>query len=246
MIAEVVDRGLLGSVRAALSAVRDPELDEPITDLGFVTSIEVVGAQATARLRLPTYFCAPNFAYLMVADARDAVLRVPGIDAAAIVLEDHFAAAEINAGVAAGSGFVGAFPDEAAGELDELRRNFQRKAHTACLERASQQLIAQGWTVEQLPGAHLSDVPHGFQRASLLRRRADIGLPTDDQAAMFVDADGEPIPAEQAPLRLRFARTVRVSIEGNGHFCRGLLTTRYPHAAADQQPRRIEIEESRA
>ncbi len=31
------------------------------------------------RLRLPTYFCAPNFAFLMVADAYDAVSAVPGV-----------------------------------------------------------------------------------------------------------------------------------------------------------------------
>jgi hypothetical protein len=53
---------------------------------------------------------------------------------------------------------------------------------------------------------------------------------------MFVDDAGDSVPADQLPLRLRFARTVRVSIDGNAHFCRGLLTTRYPEAAADQRP----------
>jgi hypothetical protein len=28
-------------------------------------------------------------------------------------------------------------------------------------------------------------------------------------------------------IRLSYARAVRVSIEGNAHFCRGLLATRY-------------------
>jgi len=226
------------AVRLALAAVRDPELDEPITDLGFVTAVTVNAGHAEVRLRLPTYFCAPNFAYLMVADARDAVLAVPGIELADIVLEEHFAAAEINAGVRAGS-FGSAFGAEAgAGELAELRRNFQRKAHTACLERACQELIRKGWTVDELPQAHLDDLAEGERRDSLARRRADIGLSTDDRAVIFVDDDGVPIPAAQAPLRLRFARTVRVSIEGNGHFCRGLLTTRYPESAADQRPAR--------
>ncbi|HVV19303.1 MAG TPA: iron-sulfur cluster assembly protein, partial [Pseudonocardiaceae bacterium] len=67
------------AVWAALATVRDPELDEPLTDLGFVASCEVSAAGAVAvRLRLPTYFCAPNFAFLMVADAYDAVSAVPG------------------------------------------------------------------------------------------------------------------------------------------------------------------------
>ena len=237
------------AVRQALTAVRDPELDEPITDLGFVTAVTVSGGRAEVRLRLPTYFCAPNFAYLMVADARDAVLAVPGIDHAQILLEEHFAAAEINAGVAAGS-FTSAFGREAgAGELEELRRNFQRKAHTACLERACRQLLGQGWTVESLPEAQLDDLAAGERRDSLVRRRADLGLSTDAAAPIFVDDDGGPIPAQQASMRLRFARTVRVSIEGNGHFCRGLLTTRYPESAAAQRPSEhdlIPIEEVRA
>ena len=39
-------------------------------------SLEVIGGHVTAHLRLPTSFCAPNFAYLMGADARAAVLSV--------------------------------------------------------------------------------------------------------------------------------------------------------------------------
>ncbi|MET0713194.1 MAG: iron-sulfur cluster assembly protein, partial [Jiangellaceae bacterium] len=57
-------------VLEALGTVRDPELDEPVTSLGFVTSCTVsADGVADVRLRLPTYFCAPNFAWLMVADA---------------------------------------------------------------------------------------------------------------------------------------------------------------------------------
>jgi hypothetical protein len=63
-------------------------------------------------------------------------------------------------------------------------------------------------------------------------------LSVAEDAALFVDDCGEPVPAEQLPMRLRFARAVRVSIDGNAHFCRGLLTTRYPEAAADQKPLR--------
>src|SRR5207249_2576426 len=60
--------GARAAVWAALGTVRDPELDEPLTDLGFVARCEVSDAgHAVVRLRLPTYFCAPNFAFLMVA-----------------------------------------------------------------------------------------------------------------------------------------------------------------------------------
>jgi metal-sulfur cluster biosynthetic enzyme len=234
---QLQEADVLGAVFAALGTVRDPELDESIVGLGFVTEASVQDGVARIRLRLPTYFCAPNFAYLMVADAYDAVSSVPGIRSASITLEEHFAADEINAGVAAGAGFVESFPGEAAAELNQLRENFQRKAHTACLERACQRLMADGWTVETLPDAHLRDLPDGDERSSLLRRRADIGLSLDADSAVLVDDAGRPVPSDQVPMRLRFAKTVRVSIDGNAHFCRGLLTTRYPHAAADQQPR---------
>src|SRR5215472_7634451 len=47
-----------GTALAALATVRDPELDEPITTLGFVTSCTVsADGDARVRLRLPTYFC---------------------------------------------------------------------------------------------------------------------------------------------------------------------------------------------
>ncbi|MCW2540638.1 MAG: hypothetical protein JWN95_2363 [Frankiales bacterium] len=245
LITELPPDALLSAVTAALSTVRDPELDESIVDLGFVTEVALSGGRACIRLRLPTYFCSPNFAYLMVSDAHDAVGTIAGITSVSIVLEEHFAADEINAGVAAGAGFVGSFGAEASGELDELRRTFQRKAHTACLERACQQLLAAGWTVEGLSGARVRDLPVSSERDSLLRRRSDIGLSEKADAPIFVDDDGQPVPQALVGHRLRFAQTVRVSMDGNAHFCRGLLTTRYPHAAAEQRPRQFDQEVSR-
>ena len=45
----------------ALATVHDPELDEPITTLGFVGSCDVSdGGDVSVRLRLPTPQCAPK------------------------------------------------------------------------------------------------------------------------------------------------------------------------------------------
>jgi hypothetical protein len=41
------------------------------------------------------------------------------------------------------------------------------------------------------------------------------------------DEDGSRLTAEKVPAWLRFAQTVRVSIDGNAGFCQGLLETRY-------------------
>ncbi|MQA11229.1 MAG: DUF59 domain-containing protein [Pseudonocardiaceae bacterium] len=214
-----------------LGTVLDPELDEPITDLGFVTALNVRsgagGKDVHVLLRLPTYFCAPNFAYLMVADAHDALRDLPGVATVRIELADHFAAAEINAGVASEAGFGDTFPGEATDELAELRLTFRRKAHLACIERACRDLIGRGWQVDALADTRLGDLPGSPARDSLMRRRAELGLPAGPDEPLFVDDNGDPVLAEQVPARLRFARSVRVSMEGNAGFCRGLLRTRY-------------------
>lgn len=93
---------LRDAVWAALGTVLDPELDEPVTTLGFVELADVTpDGVATVRLRLPTFFCAPNFSFLMVADAYEAVSAVPGVGRADVALLDHHASGEINDGVAA-------------------------------------------------------------------------------------------------------------------------------------------------
>ena len=116
-------------VLEALGTVYDPELDEPITTLGFVGSCVVTDdGDVSVRLRLPTPQCAPNFAFLMAADASAAVWGVDGVRSVDVVLEDHYTGDEINATVNAGGAFSDAFPGETRGELDALRALFQRKA----------------------------------------------------------------------------------------------------------------------
>ena len=216
----------------------DPELDEPITDLGFVPECTVGPAgEVRVRLRLPTAFCSPSFAYLMASDAHDAVFAVAGVARVTLTLDDHSDSATINAGIAARLGFAQAFPAETDAELHELRKIFQRKAHQAYVERACSAVLAAGWTVETLDRLRLGDLPAGQLRSGLRRRRADLGLDLEDDALVCVDETGTPWPVDELPRRLRFAKAVRVSIDGNAHFCRGLLRTRYPGAAADQRER---------
>src|SRR6202050_3710135 len=130
---------------SGLRTVRDPELDESTPSLGFVTLCTVSGdGDAQVRLRLPTYFCAPNFAFLMVADAYDAVSALPGVRRTEVVLEDHFASDAINGGVAAQSGFAQSFDGEAVSELHGLRADFLRKAVMAGTDQVCRPLLAGG------------------------------------------------------------------------------------------------------
>jgi metal-sulfur cluster biosynthetic enzyme len=215
-------------VLGALSGVRDPELDEPITDLAFVSGLEINRDAVSVRLRLPTYFCAPNFAYLMVADAKAAVLSVPGVRRARVVLDDHYASREINIGVNEEEGFDGAFPGETESpDLEELRTVFRRKSFVARQEKLCRTLLAEDYSPEKLAKMRLAEVPHSGAFEKYLERRAELGLDVSQAAPLLVDPEGKRVPREAVIEHLRFARTVRVSIEGNAELCRGLLATRY-------------------
>jgi metal-sulfur cluster biosynthetic enzyme len=222
--------GLVGAVLAALGTVRDPELDEPITTLGFVASCTVSPTgQTQVRLRLPTYFCAPNFAFLMVADAYDAVTAVPGVCSAEVLLDDHFASDAINAGVAARAGFAASFDGEATDELDELRASFLRKAVLAGTDLVCRPLAAAGAAPAELAALTLGAVPASPELARLRDRRADLGLPADDAAPLLIDPQtGAPVAPEAVPLHLRRAGLTRTGIEANTSICSGMLRARYP------------------
>ncbi|PPB49515.1 metal-sulfur cluster biosynthetic enzyme [Arthrobacter pityocampae] len=229
-------------VRMGLGKVFDPELDEPITELGFVRSVRVddvdggTGALVRVHLRLPTSFCSPNFAYLMASDSKDVIAALPGVAAVVVELDDHHDSDLINAGLAADAGYRGTFLHEAEDSLEELRWTFRRKAHTAAMERCLTGLLRADPTlrVEDVGGMHLGDLPAGRETDALMRRRAALGLPGDADASVLVDDDGRPYPADAVPLALRRARSTRISIDGNAHFCRGLLRTRYEGSGADQ------------
>ena len=223
---------LRDAVRQALGTVLDPEIDEPITDLGFVASCTVSGDGAvTVRLRLPTFFCAPNFSFLMVADAYDAVSAVDGVTRADIVLADHHASDEINSGVAAHAGFVDTFGDEAGGELAEVRRYFLEKAVVAGQDRVARPLVDAGAGPDELASLTLGEVPGSPALDRLRRRRAALGLPSDDAAPLLIQADGSPVTAAQVPLHLRRARLTRLGMEANGELCTSILKTRYQDTA---------------
>lgn len=215
-------------VMAALGSVVDPELDLPITGLGFVRSVAISAEGVAVHLRLPTSFCSPNFAYLMVSDAYDALSAVPGIGRVTVELDDHHDSEKINAGMAAGLGYRGTFGAEAEDSLEGLRAIFQRKAHLAAVERVCMEMLGRGtWTHEELPLLELCDLPEDSRKGALLRRREAIGLPNSPHSLVLLNERGESLAAGEVSLRLRFARTTRIAIEGNAHFCRGLLGTRY-------------------
>ena len=172
----------------------------------------------------------------MVADAREAVLSVPGVRTARVALDDHYASEELNANEA----FDAAFPGETAGpDLGELRNTFRRKSFVSRQEQLCRTLLSEGRSARELGGMKLGDVSPSKDFDTYLDRRQELGLDVSGAAPLVVDPDGRRVPEEAVVAHLRFARTVRVSIEGNAGLCRGLLEVRYggERGAGERQER---------
>jgi hypothetical protein len=175
----------------------------------------------------------------MASDSKDALTALPQARDVVVLLDDHHDSDLINRGLAADAGYRGTFGNEAEKDLEQLRLTFRRKAHAAAMERALTLLLKQnpGLAEDDLHDVTLADLPEAPGTLALLRRRETLGLSLDPSAKVLVDDQGRSYPREEIPLRLRFARSIRISIDGNAHFCRGLLRTRYPDSGADQAPR---------
>src|SRR5882724_10722605 len=125
-------------VWACLQGVTDPELDESVTELNFVTKADVDPKNRVhIEFRLPTYWCAANFSFLMADDMRCAVSALDWVKDVSIVLGEHMYADKINAGLARGLSFQETFGTEADGSLDDLRQTFLVKeiGRASCRER---------------------------------------------------------------------------------------------------------------
>lgn len=218
-------------VLEALATVIDPELDEPITTLGFVGSCDVSDdGNVDVRLRLPTPQCAPNFAFLMASDAREAVRRVSGVGEVGVVLEDHYTAEEINAAIGKGANFAAAFPGESSGDLAALRGLFQRKALLARQGRVAAMLLAddsRSLSHEALVALTVGDLPDHREVERCLQLRRELGLPSRPDSPALIAGDGSPIPVGELAMWLRRARLVGLSLESNGGLCRSLLRVRH-------------------
>jgi metal-sulfur cluster biosynthetic enzyme len=233
----------VAEVWSRLEAVDDPELDESVTELGFVTAVEVDGGCVSIGFRLPTYWCAANFAYLMADDMRQAIAALPWVTDITITLDEHMYAAEINRGVAAGRSFQQTFGSEANGEVEDVRRIFLVKAFQRRQEALLSWLLAHGSEpamLVRLNMAQLStlastntDDDGKTQRlvARYRERRFVVGRCVDEAAQAdepaFIDTEGAPLNPDGLGAYLRALRRVGVNAEFNGALCRGLLAARY-------------------
>jgi metal-sulfur cluster biosynthetic enzyme len=223
-------------VLAALDGVIDPELDESIIHLRFVSFCSVSEeGDVEVGIRLPTPQCAPNFAFLIVADARNAVRALPEVRDVRITLLDHYTGNEINTAVNRGAGFTAAFPGETNDDaLDALRDLFLRKALLARQARICESLLREGLSVRQAVALRVRSLPDGGDVRRCLQLREQLGLTHNSEAPAFVSGTGEALTADQLQQWLRMGRLVRTSLEANGGLCRSLLQFRYSLPQEDE------------
>jgi metal-sulfur cluster biosynthetic enzyme len=229
----------LADVWSQLSHVTDPELDDSVTDMGFVTDVEIRhGDEVHVSFQLPTYWCSPNFAFMMGQDMRTAVLELAWVKSASVVLGEHMYVEKINRGVNEGLPFADAFGDEATGNLDDLRRTFLHKAFQWRQEALLKHLLDTGetvddvvaWTVYGLSG-RLADLNEQRLIDRYLDRRHVAGA-FDGAALAFVTLGGDSLQASELATYLKLIRRVRINAEFNGALCRRLLVERFNPDAA--------------
>jgi metal-sulfur cluster biosynthetic enzyme len=221
-------------VWACLQGVMDPELDEPVVELNFVTSADVDPMNRVhIEFRLPTYWCAANFSFLMADDMRRAVSELDWVTGVSVILGEHMYADKINAGLARGLSFQETFGVEADGDLDDLRRTFLVKAfqrrqvallnHLTGIGHPPEAIVA--LTLAELGRLPVDDEGEGLVRRYLERR--PVAGPAEADAPAFLDAAGERLKVDGFAAHVSRLRRVGVNAEFNSALCRGLLSVRF-------------------
>lgn len=225
-----------GEVWERLATVTDPELDESVTELGFVELVTISGDGGVEIVfRLPTYWCSASFAFLMADDMRKAVSSLPWVREARPKLQDHMVAEEINQGVAQGKSFSDALKDFApGGSLDELREKFRRKAFERRQEVMILALRQAGYgdaaicrmTLGAYEAVEFGDAEVTRQKARYRDAAAGRHVSTPIDCA-FLTYEGTLIEPGELGSYLRRLRGVRINMEFSSSLCKGLLAARY-------------------
>jgi hypothetical protein len=129
--------------------------------------------------------------------------------------------------------------------LQDLRDTFLRKGFTSRQERFLRSLKEAGLTAEEICALRIGDLSfagelcrvHCPGRAPVevgpaettrryLQRRAELGLDCSPAGPLITDLNDQPLAVAGLDEHFKIARTVRLSLEANGAFCRAVLAAR--------------------
>jgi metal-sulfur cluster biosynthetic enzyme len=224
----------LEEVWAALGTVTDPEIDEPVTTLEFISNVAVnANNSVSVEFRLPTYWCAPNFAFLMASDIRDAVAELDWVNGVAVSLLDHFSAELINRSIALKQEFRDAFPGETDDDLNIIRQKFLGKAFERRQELLMRYLLGVGQKPEWMTQVSMKELMGLSLEAEGTRLRTlyifawrRLHPAWGEENLAFVALNGGPLAPTQLSSYLRKVAGVRRNAEFSGGMCRSLLAER--------------------
>jgi metal-sulfur cluster biosynthetic enzyme len=246
MMAQDVQVELKQSVLRALSTVTDPELDEPITDLGFVKELSVSDeGRVSLDLVTSTFWCSPNFVYMMLEEARDVVSKIDGISEVRVHLEGHHDSDRINDGINSRKSFSECYPTEAGGNLEELTRMIRTRVLRSRLSSMVAAMSRAGVIPFELLGVSRRDVvaddetlvvtlgdkslrvsdPVDAKRIARYLSFLD-GLGRANGPLMIFDLEGRTPEPHELESMLALSRSAKSNFSLNAELCRALLESR--------------------
>ena len=229
-------------ILARLDAVLDPEIDRSVVAMGFIQQLEEADGAVSVSFRLPTHWCAANFAFLMASDMRTAITALPWARQVEVRLLDHFAAGRINRAVNEGGEFADVFPGEASGDLTALRRRFSEKAFLTRQEallrplaRARGVAAALALRFGELEALAQGDDALRGEATRYLSLRRQFGGLTHRQAPAFTTLAGQPVRASGYAAHMRDLRRGCGAAEANAEHCQILMLARQAAPAPDDR-----------
>src|ERR1700704_1245284 len=234
------------NVLRALSTVVDPELDEPITELGFVKNLSVSeDGRVSVDLVTSTFWCSPNFVYMMLEEARDVVSKIDGITAVRVHLEGHHDSERINGGINERKSFSECYPTEAGGNLEELNRMIRTRVLRSrlssmvaamarsgvtpleLLHASGRDVVADGETILITLGDNTRRISDPADAARIARYLSFLdGLGRMAGPLMIFDLDGRTPESHELESMLALSRSAKSNFSLNAELCRALLQSR--------------------
>lgn len=228
------------AIEKRLNSVTDPELDRSIVELEYIDAIEISEEALEVSFTLPTAWCSPAFAWMMMADARNALASDLAIEDVTIRLCDHMHATEINKGVNNEIAFEEAFED-ADDSIEDVRRTLNGKARLARQYRAISALLEAGLREEQIIRLTRREIDLGDDGRAVVRvddtiricvdgepirryleKATETGVLTTDSDPLFVTLEGENISPPEFEMVHKRGRLAETNMASQKHVCENL------------------------